>query len=147
MPKIKTTQARQPEGFDLIKDELDEFERKMREAMDEPHEGKRKVEVAWPALRINHQRTRFVYDKYFKKHEISKEVFDYCVKQRYADGALIAQWKKTGYEKLCCLKCVQNKNTNTGGTCICRVPKSKLEPGTIVQCTSCGCRGCASCDV
>lgn len=54
MPKIKTTQARQPEGFDLIKDELDEFERKMREAMDEPHEGKRKVEVAWPALRINH---------------------------------------------------------------------------------------------
>eukprot|EP00770_Monocercomonoides_exilis_P012149 MONOS_12091.1-p1 / transcript=MONOS_12091.1 / gene=MONOS_12091 / organism=Monocercomonoides_exilis_PA203 / gene_product=bud site selection protein 31 / transcript_product=bud site selection protein 31 / location=Mono_scaffold00644:31843-32455(+) / protein_length=120 / sequence_SO=supercontig / SO=protein_coding / is_pseudo=false len=119
MPKIVTKKTRFPEGWEVVKDTLDEFERKMREALADPHEGKRKVE----------------------------SVYDFCLKQGYADASLIAKWKKTGYEKLCCLKCIQTRDSNTGGTCICRVPKSKLESGTIVQCTNCGCRGCASCDV
>lgn len=35
---------------------------------------------------------------------------------------------------------------NVGNVCICRVPKSKLEEGKLVQCKHCGCRGCCSGD-
>jgi bud site selection protein 31 len=31
---------------------------------------------------------------YFKRRLISKALYDYCVKQKYADAALIAKWKK-----------------------------------------------------
>uniref|UniRef100_A0A8C5NL48 Protein BUD31 homolog n=1 Tax=Junco hyemalis TaxID=40217 RepID=A0A8C5NL48_JUNHY len=44
---------------------------------------------------------------------------------------------------LCCLRCIQTRDTNFGTNCICRVPKSKLEVGRIIECTHCGCRGCS----
>ncbi len=43
----------------------------MREAENEPHEGKRKPESVWPILRIHHQLSRYIYDLY-KKKSISK---------------------------------------------------------------------------
>lgn len=55
------------------------------------------------------------------------ELYDYCIKEGYADKNLIAKWKKQGYENLCCLRCIQTRDTNFGTNCICRVPKSKLE--------------------
>jgi hypothetical protein len=48
-----------------------------------------------------------------------------------------------GYERLCCLRCIQPKDHNFGTTCICRVPK-KSRDEKVVECTHCGCRGCAS---
>ncbi len=75
------------------------------------------------------------------------ELYEYCCREKYADANLIAKWKKNGYEKLCCLMCIQQKNHNFGTACICRVPKDKLEEGKIVECTHCGCRGCGSADV
>lgn len=89
-----------------------------------------------------------------------------------------------GYARLCCLGCIQTRDTNHGTTCICRVPSDKLKEvgfafgraqrglcssfhhvqclgrcahsparlvlsfflataqGTIVECQTCGCRGC-----
>lgn len=55
------------------------------------------------------------------------ELYDYCIKEGYADKNLIAKWKKQGYENLCCLRCIQTRDTNFGTNCICRVPKTKLE--------------------
>lgn len=55
------------------------------------------------------------------------ELYDYCLKEKIADGNLIAKWKKQGYENLCCLRCIQTRDTNFGTNCICRVPKAKLE--------------------
>src|SRR6218665_961370 len=55
------------------------------------------------------------------------ELYDYCLKEKIADGNIIAKWKKTGYENLCCLKCIQTNDTAFGANCICRVPKTKLE--------------------
>lgn len=71
--------------------------------------------------------------------------------------SLIAKWKKAGYEKLCCLRCIQTKvrivfgvflSANPdlvlqdmnyqGSTCICRVPKAQLRQGTVVECVHCG---------
>lgn len=56
---------------------------------------------------------------------------------------LLAQWKKQGYENLCCLRCIQPRDTNFNKKCICRVPKEKLEEGKVVECVHCGCRGCS----
>ena len=55
------------------------------------------------------------------------ELYDYCLKEHIADSSLIAKWKKQGYENLCCLRCIQTRDTNFGTNCICRVPKAKME--------------------
>ncbi len=51
--------------------------------------------------------------------------------------------KKQGYENLCCLRCIQTRDTNFGTNCICRVPKGKLEVVSCViysrPCTSVRC--------
>ena len=74
MPKIPTKNTKFPAGWEVIKDSLDDFEMKMRDAIAEPHEGKRIVESLWPVMQINHQRSRYIYDMYYKKHAITKEV-------------------------------------------------------------------------
>eukprot|EP01017_Pseudomicrothorax_dubius_P029371 TRINITY_DN3564_c0_g1_i6.p1 TRINITY_DN3564_c0_g1~~TRINITY_DN3564_c0_g1_i6.p1 ORF type:complete len:148 (+),score=16.93 TRINITY_DN3564_c0_g1_i6:162-605(+) len=147
MPKIRTLKTkRAPEGWEIIEPTLTELNNQMRDAENEPHEGKRKSETLWTIYRLHHQRSRYVYEMYYKKREISKDLYDYCLREGYGDANLIAKWKKSGYEKLCCLSCIQPRDHNYGTTCICRVPKGELEEGKVVQCVNCGCRGCASCD-
>jgi len=63
-------------------------------AENEPHEGKRRNESIWPIIRIHHQRSRYVYDMYYKKKAISKELYEYCLAEKIADANLIAKWKK-----------------------------------------------------
>ncbi|KAG0013272.1 Component of the SF3b subcomplex of the U2 snRNP [Entomortierella chlamydospora] len=164
MPKIKSSRTkRAPEGFDEIEPTLREFQQKMKDGKlinlstflsglliaciqseNDPHEGKRKIEALWPIFRLHHQRSRYVYELFYKRKAISKELYEYLLKQGYADGNLIAKWKKAGYEKVCCLRCIQPKDTNFGTTCVCRVPRDKLEEGKVVECIHCGCRGCSS---
>nr|CAD7265531.1 unnamed protein product [Timema shepardi] len=55
------------------------------------------------------------------------ELYEFCLRENIADKNLIAKWKKQGYENLCCLRCIQTRDTNFGTNCICRVPKGKLE--------------------
>jgi len=112
----------------------------------ETHEGKRKTEAVWPIMKITHQRSRYIYDLYYNREAISRELYDWLLEEKYADANLIAKWKKQGYEKLCCVRCVQSRDMNYGSACICRVPKAVLKGGTIVECVHCGCRGCASSD-
>jgi len=114
----------------------------MKEAENEDGEGKRKVESLWPVFKIHHQRSRYIFDLFYKRRAISRELYDWCIREGVADGNLIAKWKKQGYENLCCLRCIQTRDTNFGTTCICRVPKSKLEEGKVIECVHCGCRGC-----
>lgn len=83
---------------------------------------------------------------FYKKEAISRELYEWCLDQGYADAGLIAKWKKPGYEKLCCVRCVQVKDHTFGTTCLCRVPKAKLDTSKVVECIHCGCRGCASGD-
>lgn len=116
-------------------------------------------------MRLSHARSRYIYDLYYKRELISRELYDWLLKQGYADANLIAKWKKNGYEKLCCVRCIQTRDMNfQGSTCICRVPKAQLKKGTVVECPHCGkfclfqrtvstrlmgdvgCRGCASSD-
>ncbi|SGY66806.1 BQ5605_C004g02708 [Microbotryum silenes-dioicae] len=186
MPKVKTSRTKPPpEGFDEIEQILEDYQRKMRDAEAESHEGKRKTESLWPIMRITHTRSRYIYDLYYKREAISRELYDWLLKEGYADAksvlllsfeprtgsgaeclikcllrilfsSLIAKWKKQGYEKLCCARCIQSRTllcacasqdmNYAGSTCICRVPKAQLKAGVVVECTHCGCRGCASQD-
>lgn len=50
------------------------------------HEGKRKNESTWPIMRINHTRSRYIYDLYYKREAISRELYDWLLKQGYADA-------------------------------------------------------------
>lgn len=169
MPKVRRSRKSPPEGWELIEPTLEELEQKMREgnfilfeinmyvfcydsvsltfssftAETEPHEGKRKQESLWPIFKIHHQKSRYIYDLFYRRKAISRELYQYCLDEKIADTNLIAKWKKIGYENLCCLRCIQTRDTNFATNCICRVPKSKLEEGRIVECVHCGCRGCS----
>ncbi|KAG6861961.1 hypothetical protein C0995_009145 [Termitomyces sp. Mi166 len=113
MPKIRTTRTKKPpEGFEDIESILDDYAKRMRDAENETHEGKRKAESLWPIMRISHTRSRYIYELYYKREAISRELYDWLLKEGYADANLIAKWKKTGYEKLCCLRCIQTRDMN-----------------------------------
>ncbi|KAI9741897.1 MAG: hypothetical protein M1834_000286 [Cirrosporium novae-zelandiae] len=160
MPPIRTrhrngTMKAPPEGFSDLEDTLLAFANKMKDAENASHEGKKRHETVWPIFQISHQRSRWIYKLYYEDGTISKQLYDYLLKNSYADAALIAKWKKQGYEKLCCLRCIQTKETNFKSTCICRVPKVQLEgkqdggdadTWKAIECVNCGCRGCASSD-
>lgn len=114
--KLRRIRKQPPDGWDLIEPTLQEFDAKMREAETDPHEGKRKTESIWPILRyvvflsfrrllrIHHQRSRYIYDLYYKSESISRELYQFCLDAKIADASLIAKWKKQGYENLCCLR-------------------------------------------
>ena len=61
------------------------------------------------------------------------ELYEFCLNENIADKNLIAKWKKQGYENLCCLRCIQTRDTNFGTNCICRVPKVKLEEVSLIN--------------
>ena len=44
--------------------------------------------------------SRYIYDLYYEKEAISRKLYDWLLKNGYADGNLIAKWKKQGYEKV-----------------------------------------------
>uniref|UniRef100_A0A0D9V801 Uncharacterized protein n=1 Tax=Leersia perrieri TaxID=77586 RepID=A0A0D9V801_9ORYZ len=127
MPKIKTSRVKYPKGWELIEPTIRELDAKMREAENDTHDGKRKCEALWPIFRISHQRSRYIYDLYYRRKEISKELYEFCLDQGHADRNLIAKWKKPGYERLCCLRCIQTRDHNFATTCVCRVPKHLRE--------------------
>ncbi|WFD30163.1 Component of the SF3b subcomplex of the U2 snRNP [Malassezia sp. CBS 17886] len=90
MPRIRTSRTRPPpEGFEDIEPILEEYETKMRDAENESHEGKRKSESLWPIMRITHTRSRYIYDLYYKREAISRELYDWLVDQGYADAAYV----------------------------------------------------------
>lgn len=45
--------------------------------------------------------SRYIYDLYYGKEAISKQLYEWLLKNNYADANLIAKWKKQGYEKVC----------------------------------------------
>ncbi|KAF5864972.1 hypothetical protein ETB97_005859 [Aspergillus alliaceus] len=85
MPPIRTSRSRKPPpaGFDDIEDTLLEFSNKMKDAENASHDG-----------------SRYIYDLYYEKEAISKQLYEWLLKNNYADANLIAKWKKQGYEKV-----------------------------------------------
>ena len=71
MPKIRTLKSkRYPAGWDLIEPTLTELTNQMRDFENEPPEGKRKCEALWDIWRLHHQRSRYIYELFYKKKEM-----------------------------------------------------------------------------
>eukprot|EP00934_Nitzschia_sp_Nitz4_P001816 Nitzschia sp. Nitz4//scaffold200_size39268//9127//10299//NITZ4_007612-RA/size39268-processed-gene-0.56-mRNA-1//-1//CDS//3329541274//1816//frame0 len=142
----KTQKKAPPEGFaSIVEPTLEALEHELRDQIKDTNEKKRKTESMWPVYQINWQKSRYIYDMYYTYHRISKQVYDYCIQQKLVDAALIAKWKKPGYERLCSTYVINPSNYKFGTTSICRVPlwdrsaeqKNAQDPTT-------GCLGCAS---
>lgn len=103
MPAIRHSSKRKPppEGFSDLEDDLLIFANKMKDAQNATNDHGRKHEAEWPIFQILHQRSRYIYELYYEKEAISKQLYDWLLKNGYADAMLIAKWKKQGYEKVC----------------------------------------------
>ena len=139
MPPVRSARNRKPppDGFDDIEDTLLEFANKMKDAENASHEGKKRHEVLWPIFQISHQRmsfltvgilwltismrtgSRYIYDLYYDKEAVSKQLYDWLLKNGYADGNLIAKWKKQGYEKVRISSGASVYSINGGKDCSC----------------------------
>jgi bud site selection protein 31 len=117
----------------------------MRAAEQTDTTAQRNSAAHWPVWRLHHQRTRYVYELWNKRGLIGKATVKWACSQGLADGELVAKWQRQGYERLCCLRCIQQGETTQATVCICRVPRGdRADPSAIVECQNCGCRGCAS---
>ena len=147
MPKRKWGYSKKkhtkPAGYEYLEATLHALDSELREAMNSTHQGKTKRESLWPIHQINRQRSRYVYNMYYKYKKISKELYDYLLKEKVADADLIAKWKKPGYENLCSTFVIDKRNFPFGSTAICRVPRQNLNGKKIFEANT-GCRGCAS---
>jgi bud site selection protein 31 len=73
--------------------------------------------------------------------------FDFLVRNKIADGALIAKWRKPGYEYLCSMLAIQKNDSNFGTASLCRVPISRRPPqNQLAPSVRSGCVSCASQD-
>lgn len=135
-----------PSDYHVIEETIKEFDQKLQKAQQEGHEGRRVKEGTWKIFQLHHQKSRFIYESYYLKHTISRQLYEYCLAKPnpIADALLIGKWKKTGYERLCCLRCIQTQDTDYGTTCVCRIPASQITFTHPIECASCGCTGCAS---
>ena len=145
LPKRWNKKKAPPPGFDIIEPTLEALEHELRDKIKETNEKKRKTESMWPVHQIGWQKSRYVYDMFYTYNRISRQVYDYCLKQKLVDAALIAKWKKSGYERLCSTYVINPSNYKFGTTSICRVPMKDrgLEQKTAQDPTT-GCCGCAS---
>jgi bud site selection protein 31 len=102
MPAIRHSSKRKapPEGFSDIETDLLIFSNKMKDAENAPSTNVPRHAAMWPIFQISHQRSRYVYELYYEKEGISKELYEWLLKNGYADAQLIAKWKREGYEKV-----------------------------------------------
>ena len=140
MSKFGRKQRQAPDGFDYIEPTIIVLENELKDKINEPHEGLRKNESQWPVHQINWQKSRYVYDMYYTYEKISKQVYDYCIENKVVDAALIAKWKKPGYDTLCSTYVINPRNYKFGTVSICRVPAKDRPTGRVIEDPMTGCR-------
>ena len=134
-----------PAGYEVIEGVLEALENELRDKVKETNAKQRKTEALWPVHQINWQKSRYVYDMFYTHQRISRAVYQYCIDQKIIDAALIAKWKKPGYERLCSTYVINPANYKFGTTSICRVPwKDRSPEQRGVADPTTGCLGCAS---
>lgn len=148
--------SKPPSGFTEIEPKLREFDILLKEQIKKARlRNKKDNETGLrPGLRedsevfkLHHEKSRYIFDLYFTKKGISKELYMWLLHEKIVDKLLIAKWSKKGYERLCCLRCINKQEFLTGDkVCICRTPKKDLKINkkktATLACTLCGCNGC-----
>lgn len=136
--RVKLAKKGPPEGYDKIKPTLDTLKARVQAAQKSDPTASAS-QRRWPIAKADRAVARYVYEMFYKRRAISKELYDWLVGQPEVNADLIAKWRKLGYEKLCCVLCIVGDTTH-GTTCVCRVPKLDKP----VECVTCGCTGCSS---
>ena len=140
MSKFGRKQRQAPDGYDYIEPTIIALDAELKDKINEPHEGLRKNESQWPVHQINWQKSRYVYDMYYTYEKISRQVYDYCIENKIVDAALIAKWKKPGYETLCSTYVINPRNYKFGTVSICRVPAKDRPKERVIEDPMTGCR-------
>lgn len=151
MPKVLRVKKNlaPPEGYDKIRPTLEKLLSKLKASQSEKDVTLKASESLWSIYKLNHQISRYIYDLYYKKKLISKDLYNWLLVQKYTNPDLIAKWKKSGYENLCCINCIMINDKNHQNACICRVSKETLRKNQDereIECVTCGCKGCSSKD-
>lgn len=145
--RLKGHEPPDKEGWEAIESVIEGFEQQMKDAVAEDHAGKRKAETTWRVHRIHFEKNRFIFDLMYKQKALSRELYDYMVRQKIADGALIAKWRKPGFNNLCSMLAIQKGDSNFGTTAFCRVPLHARGPnGALSPSVRTGCISCADND-
>jgi hypothetical protein len=93
--KRKLKGKKPPEGWELIEEVIEDFERKQKENVNEEHEGKRKAELTWKIQRTHWEKNRFIYDLMYQRKVMSKELVSPVHLAQHARGIQCIQ---------CCLE-------------------------------------------
>mmetsp|Transcript_9593 Transcript_9593/g.39439 ORF Transcript_9593/g.39439 Transcript_9593/m.39439 type:complete len:208 (-) Transcript_9593:58-681(-) len=144
--KRKIATRRPPPGIDLVRETIQQYEEQLRDAVNEDHSGKRKNELTWRITRLHWEKSRYVYDLFWRKKAISRELYEWLGREKVVDMPLMKQWRKQGYEKLCSLQAISTQNTNFGTTSICRIPLHKRHHAQLAPAATTGCVSCCSSD-
>jgi bud site selection protein 31 len=140
-PKAK----KPPKGFAYLTPVLSFLKNELHDKVCKSNARKCNTKLMWPVHQINWQQSRYVYDMYYLHHRITKKVYKYCVRNKLINTALIAKWKKTGYEQLCLMYVINFNNYKFGTSSICHVPlKDHLPEQLLAMDLTTGCWGCAS---
>ena len=67
-----------PAGWELIEEVIEDFEAQLKEAVNEEHEGRRKNELTWKIHRIHWEKNRFIYDLFYVRKVMSRELVRPC---------------------------------------------------------------------
>lgn len=132
-----------PEGYELVRPTLEKLRARLKDAQRASLKTESKHSSLWPILQLHRQISRYVYQMYYERKMILKQVYGFLLAQKDVDANLIAKWKKKGYEKLCCVECIV-RSSPLASTCICRVPSSEVGDRNSEGCVTCGCKGCSS---
>jgi len=144
MPRLGKGKKK-PKGYEVIEPVIEALENEIRDKVKESNVGIRNTESMWPVMQIGWQRSRYIYDMFYTYKRISREVYDFCIKNKIADASLIAKWKKPGYERLCSTYVINPSNYKFATVSICRVPmQSRTKEQKNAQDPTTGCLGCAS---
>lgn len=141
--RLRAQLRQAPGDVDAVADALEEFEARMREATAAPRGNAMNAALTWPVHKLHFEKNRFLHDARYVHKTIDDGLLKYLVKVKVADGALLAKWRKPGYDSVCSMAVLTKSNTNFGTVGICRTPL-KDRSGQIMPNVQTGCVCCVS---
>ncbi|KAI3933191.1 hypothetical protein MKW98_016517 [Papaver atlanticum] len=94
-----TSRSKYPKGWEIIECKLRDIETKLRKVEYDPYNVNRNSEALRPSFSLAHLRSRYIYDLYYRRKQISRELYEFCLDHGYADRYLIAKWKESRPQK------------------------------------------------
>lgn len=141
--RLRSKLRKAPPGADVIADVLEDFEARMRAATSAPRGAMMNAQLTWPVHKLHFQKNRFLHDARYVSESISDALLKFLVREKIADGPLLAKWRKPGYDSVCSMSVLDRGGTNFGTVGICRTPL-KDRHGQIVPNVQTGCVCCVS---